>query len=743
MCEKTGCVGLFFTHIVGERCPLVVLECCRCGQLWHRREDGALVSYDESLMSLGAFPGSGRHQVDREVCEAGKEKPMKKPRIGIVSSWCLALGVGAAIAWGDSTEMRPAAATEGPKCVVGQTEKLVGGGGNFFGNSVATSGNVAVVGAPLDAELGFQAGAAFAFRFNGSSWVPEGKLVAANGNAGDHAGQSVAIAGDWAFVGARYAEAVYVFHFDGVSWTQTGTLTASDGEGADYFGSSLSAYNQWVVVGAMLDDNDRGTDAGAAYVFHFDGSAWIESQKLTASNGAAGDQFSGEQGVAISADAIAVGAAVNSNARSAPGSVYVFHIDESTWVEKQKLSASDSAAGDYFGGSVQLDGRTLLVGATGAVCASGESCGAVYVFDQNLVLKDESKTLTWLQRRKMTASDAHAGDSFGIGLAIRGNVAVIGAHAADDAAANSGTAYVFHRNRGEWVQTGKLRASDGGSDAFLGVSVAMFDSSALVGAYGATPNAVYVFGSLSDCDGNNQLDSCDLADGSAQDCNDNGRLDECELAYRASWVQSDVNGHYYRLTSAPMSWPEADAEAEGLGGSLATIRSPQEETWIQETYATRVAPIYELWIGLQQPPADAEPNSGWAWMSGESLAYTNWCSGEPNDNNGEDFGEFAFFPDTAYFKCWNDDDVTGANTPYGLIERISLPTDCNGNRIPDDCELNTDDDDGDGVPNAKDSCACAPVDRVDAAGRPLGDLDGDCDVDLEDFNAMQNNFMGP
>ncbi len=72
-------------------------------------------------------------------------------------------------------------------------------------------------------------------------------------------------------------------------------LTASDGAEDDYFGVSVSISGDTLVVGADFDD-DNGDDSGSAYVFRYNGSAWDEGTKLTASDGAKDDYF----GVSVS-----------------------------------------------------------------------------------------------------------------------------------------------------------------------------------------------------------------------------------------------------------------------------------------------------------------------------------------------------------------------------------------------------------------------------------------------------------
>ncbi|MFQ5415010.1 MAG: M12 family metallo-peptidase, partial [Phycisphaerae bacterium] len=159
----------------------------------------------------------------------------------------------------------------------------------FFGFVVAVRGDVIVVGAPGDADAGFQSGAAYVYRFNGSDWVQEMKLRAPDATAEDIFGVSVSVAGDMALVGAALAGngsitsgAAYVYRFDGTAWNVEAKLLAPDAGDFDLFGWSASLGDDLALVGARLND-DGAMDAGAAYMFVFDGSNWIPRAKVTPS----------------------------------------------------------------------------------------------------------------------------------------------------------------------------------------------------------------------------------------------------------------------------------------------------------------------------------------------------------------------------------------------------------------------------------------------------------------------------
>ena len=191
-------------------------------------------------------------------------------------------------------------------------------------------------------------------------------------------------------------------------------LTASDGATLYDFGHSVAFSGSTVVVGAWHDDIGGNPDQGSAYVFNRQGGGWVEAQKLTASDGAAGDNFG--HAVAVRGSTIVVGA-YHDDVGGNPdqGSVYVFNRQGGNWVETQKLTASDGAADLAFGWSVAFSGSTVVVGAIG----DNVFRGAVYVFNR--------QGGSWVEGQKLIASDGGVGDFFGFSVAVSGSTVVVGA----------------------------------------------------------------------------------------------------------------------------------------------------------------------------------------------------------------------------------------------------------------------------------------------------------------------------
>jgi hypothetical protein len=273
------------------------------------------------------------------------------------------------------------------------------------------------------------------------------------------------------------------------------TLTPSDGEAGELFGSSIAVSGNTVVVGAPDDAVGGNSDQGAAYVFTESASGWAnmtQTAKLTASDGAADSYFG--YSVSISGETVVVGAyGATVGANAGQGAAYVFTEPVSGWPasmnQTAKLTASDGAAGDQFGYSVSISGNTVVVGANWATVGGNSKQGAAYAFTEPGSVWPSSM----MQTAKLTALDGAAGDALGCSVSICGNTAVVGAPGRNN---NDGAAYVFAAAGATWAsmtQTATL-TSPGGSQAF-GWSVSISGNTVVIGApdYVIAEGAVYVF----------------------------------------------------------------------------------------------------------------------------------------------------------------------------------------------------------------------------------------------------------
>ncbi len=325
------------------------------------------------------------------------------------------------------------------------------------------------------------------------------KLTASDGAAYDHFGEAVSLNGNRLAIGADIADvggnnnqgAVYLFDFNGSSWSESQKLTASDGAAYNNFGFAISLDGNRLAIGAGWAEVGGNTDQGAVYIFDFNGSSWVQRQKLIASDGAAYDIF----GFVVSLDGnrLAIGACkADIGGNKNQGAVYIFDFNGSSWSESQKLTAGDGAIDDWFGNTVSLDGSRLAVGALLADIGGNIKQGAVYIFDFN--------GSSWSESQKLTAGDSAAYDRFGRAVSLDGNHLVVGAYGADIGGNNNqGAVYIFDFNGSSWSESQKLTASDGALEDRLGRVVSLDGNHLAVGAYGAdiggNPNqgAVYVF----------------------------------------------------------------------------------------------------------------------------------------------------------------------------------------------------------------------------------------------------------
>jgi hypothetical protein len=386
------------------------------------------------------------------------------------------------------------------------------------GYSVAVSGDIAIVtsrgedGGPGDPAA--DAGAAYIFQRNhggAQRWGEVKKLTASDTQAGDWFGYSVAISGDTAVVGARKedggpgdpladAGAAYVFqrNKDGAdNWGEVAKLTASDAQAYDCFGCTVAISGDTVIVGAFAKAGGSGgalTMAGAAYVFQRDqGGAdmWGEVAKLTASV----PQDSGAFGVSVSiaGDTAIIGALFTNggpaDSVSQAGAAYVYQWDTGgtgSWTEVKKLTASDAQTGDQFGRFVTVSGDTVVVAAPFENGGPGDpvsEAGAAYVFQRNAGGVD-----SWGEVKKLTASDIQGGDQFG-DVSLDGDTLAIGTGREDGGPGSpinrAGAVYVFRRDLGgadNWGQMAKLMASDAQENDWFGDRVSISGTTILAAA---------------------------------------------------------------------------------------------------------------------------------------------------------------------------------------------------------------------------------------------------------------------
>ena len=176
--------------------------------------------------------------------------------------------------------------------------------------------------------------------------------------------------------------------------------------------------------------------------------------------------------VAVSGSTIAVGAPSDNKQGTLAGEVYIFELQPSGWKETAQLFPSDPEIFKSFGEAVALQGDRLLVGAYGDTDGV-QDAGSAYIF--------ERQGGVWLEQAHLVAAPLKKGDGAGYSVALDGDLALLGAPGGKGLAKNAGVVYVFEHGGSGWEQTAKLFASDGVADEGFGTRVATSAGRILVG----------------------------------------------------------------------------------------------------------------------------------------------------------------------------------------------------------------------------------------------------------------------
>ena len=404
--------------------------------------------------------------------------------------------------------------------------------GNFgYAMTLSSSGSTLAVGGNSTSF----SGDVHVFTRSDTQWSQQGHLKASNAGAGDLFGGALALSADGSTLAvgaageasnaigvngsqtddsAAGAGAVYVFTRVGTQWTQQAYLKASNTEAGDLFGSalSLSADGSTLAVAAPSEssnakgvggsqDDNSAPGAGAVYVFTRAGTKWSQQAYVKASNTNAQDAFG--SGLALSADGstLAVGAPLEAEAA---GAVYVFTRVDTQWSEQAYVKGSNTRGGSELGSALSLsaDGSTLAVGAWG----ESSNAGAAYVFTR--------AGTEWSEKASIKASNAEAGDDFGVALSLSadGSTLAVGADGEssnatsvdgnqdDNSAPFAGAVYVFARTGTQWSQQSYVKASNTEADDNFGVALSLSanGSTVAVGSLGEASNATGVGGNQDD-----------------------------------------------------------------------------------------------------------------------------------------------------------------------------------------------------------------------------------------------------
>ncbi|MBI1784800.1 FG-GAP repeat protein [Candidatus Sumerlaeota bacterium] len=360
---------------------------------------------------------------------------------------------------------------------------------DFFGDAVAVSGNLAVVGADAD-DPGGVSEAGSARVFNAVSGALIMTLDNPDPTPSDFFGGSVGISAGYAIVGAARDDPGGIFDagsayvFNASTGVLVATLLKPNPVAADYFGGSVAISGGIAVVGDSRDDPGGVTDAGTVFVYN----AMTGTIMNVLNNPLPDDSDHFGSAVAISGTLVAVGADWDDpGGITNAGRAYVFNAW--TGALMTPLDNPDPAPGENFGNAIAISGNMVVVGAFGDSPGGYTSAGTAYVFNAT-----SGALISTLSNPFPEASD-----NFGVSLGISGNLTVVGAYGASPGGVfSAGAAYAFNATTGILLATLSNPAPDD-LDRFGG-AVAVSYNLAIVGAYDEDPGGIgnggiaYAFG---------------------------------------------------------------------------------------------------------------------------------------------------------------------------------------------------------------------------------------------------------
>ena len=314
-------------------------------------------------------------------------------------------------------------------------------------------------------------------------------------SAGDKFGYGAAIAGDYAIVGA-YGEGTgitadsgkaYVYNVaDGSLVYTLNNPNAYSTEGGDRFGYAVGISTTHAIVGAYQEDDAQGTTSGKAYVFDLSNGSLAYTLNNPAAGassqyGSADDHFGYR--VSIGTTHAIVSAPQEWDAGADPslrasGKAYIFDLSNGSLAYTlNNPNAYGTTDYDRFGDRVAISDTYAIVSTAMEDDAGGTYSGKAYIYD----LSNGSLTYTL---DNPNPSGTSANDYFGISCAISDTHAIVGAYGEEDSGGStSGKAYIYTLSNGSLLHTldnpNAYNTSQGDN---FGETVGISDTYALVSA---------------------------------------------------------------------------------------------------------------------------------------------------------------------------------------------------------------------------------------------------------------------
>ncbi|MCB1627820.1 MAG: hypothetical protein KDI51_02045 [Xanthomonadales bacterium] len=334
-----------------------------------------------------------------------------------------------------------------------------------FGSAVAISGSWAVASSFLErTEAGSEAGAVYLYQLVDGQWQRFQRLLSPDPAIEQRFGVSVALDGERLAVGAYWdalggqadAGAAYVFRFDGSQWLLERSFRMQTAEAEAFFGFSVALDGDRLLVGAP-GANVSDFDEGAGFVYRRSNDVWTLEDTLLVP----GEEFGVQYGtrVALRGDlALLAAPGATSDALPGAGAVARFRLGVG-WAFEDRLQAAVPQEGGAFGSSLALGEGLIAIGASTDSTAD-TAAGAIH-------LRSAGGDVV------LTAHDAMPGDRLGSAIALSGDVLLAGAPGVDiDEQSSQGALYRWRRIGGIWTQDERLLVSDGSGLDGLGLALA-------------------------------------------------------------------------------------------------------------------------------------------------------------------------------------------------------------------------------------------------------------------------------
>lgn len=388
-------------------------------------------------------------------------------RLGVAGATAVRVGIGLA-AW-----LVAGSAVAAPP-VVQQVTATGRMKGDRFGWSTAIDGDVAVVGAPGRTTGPFPgAGVVTTLRRIDDAWTVVQTLdEAGTASVNRQYGHRVAVAGGLMAIGAPSYGAsggVYLYHDADGTWTYDGLIYDQVPMSGERLGVAVAISGATALAGTTSDGlpvMPGDTAIGRVRVFDYS-SGWMEAANIVPVDSETGDRFG--YAVALDGDTALVGAPGKD---ANYGVAYIFGRTEKGWTQVVKLAASDRQPGDFFGSAVALAGDAALIGSYNAMGSVGEA----YVF--------ERQGEAWVQTQILMSPAPVVGELFGAQVGLSGDYAMVTGYGFESVPnfGSRGSGYLYGRVATGYSLLTALRVDDGVTGDLLGIGGALAGGVALLGA---------------------------------------------------------------------------------------------------------------------------------------------------------------------------------------------------------------------------------------------------------------------